>query len=897
MSVRNLDSIFRPKRIVVIGASNDRSSVGYSVLRNLISAGYEGTVYPVNLKYESIQGIHAYQSLDELPHVPDLAIVCTPADTVADLLRQCGEAGVGGMIILSAGFREIGSEGRALEEQLAKTAREYPSLRIIGPNCLGVIAPHLQLNASFAATMPAAGSIAFLSQSGAVCTAVLDWASDENIGFSRFVSVGNMIDVTIADLIDYLGEDPYTRSAILYIESITGARDFMSAARAFTRTKPIVAYKAGRFAESAKAAASHTGAMAGEDAVYDAAFQRAGIVRAFELGDVFDCAELLARHQPPRGPRLAILTNAGGPGVIATDELIARHGEIARLSDETLAALGEILPQCWSHGNPVDILGDATSDRFVSAIRLILADDQVDAVLVIVSPQAMTDPTDIAKALSEVVRKASKPVIAAWMGGATVREGIRCLNSAGVPTYSNPEQGVRAFMHLVEYGRNLDMLYETPRAIPVEFTLDRERSKDVFGELLLEGHEIMSESMSKVLLDAYQIPVTRARAARSADEAVEVARRINGPVVLKILSPEITHKTDVGGVVLNLRTPEDVRAAFERITQSAAQARPDARIDGVNVQRMIDSDHGIELIIGAKKDATFGSVILVGTGGIAAECFNDRALGLPPLSERLARRMVESLRSWPLLRGYRGRPAVNLDRLIEVLMRFSYLVADYPEIREFDINPLLATPDDVIALDARAVIDQNLVGQSVRPYSHLAIRPYPEQYIREEHLSDGRPVTLRPIRPEDEPEWHELLAACSPESIHSRFRHSIGKTTHSMATRFCFIDYDREMAIVAEVGEGDDRKIAGVGRLVADVNHDTAEYAVLVGDPWQGQGLGGLLTHDCLEIARTWGIREVFGETDWDNKRMLATFRGSGFEMANIGDGIVRATLKLVGQR
>lgn len=884
MSIENLNKIFHPQRVAVIGASDTPTSVGYTVLRNLVGSGFPGVVYPVNAKREAVQGIHAYKDVQSLPHAPDLAVICTPGRTVPGLIRDLGEVGTRGVVVISAGFREIGEEGRKLEAQILQEQAKFPGMRIVGPNCLGIIVPGLSLNASFAAETPPKGHIGFISQSGALCTSVLDWAIDQGIGFSYFVSVGNMLDVTIADLIDYFGSQTETQSIILYIESITEAREFMSAARAFARSKPIVAYKAGRFAESAAAAASHTGAMAGVDAVYEAAFQRAGIERIFQIEDMFDCAELLARQQPPKGDRLAIVTNAGGPGVMTTDALIARDGHLASLSDETIQKLNEFLPPFWSHNNPVDVLGDAPPERYAKALDIVLNDPDVDAVLVILTPQAMTDSTGTARAVGEMARKHRKPVLAAWMGGHTVAEGMQVLNDFGIPSYTTPEKAVRAFMHLVSYARNLTLLHETPRDIPVSFSFDRQRLRGVFESLLTEGAEVLTESVSKAFLEAYGIPVSKPFLARTADQAVEIAKRVGFPVVMKIHSPQITHKTDVGGVKLNLATESAVREAFEQMTQRAAERRPDAQIIGCTIQKMVSYPNSFELIIGTKRDPVFGSVILVGMGGVAAEVFQDRALALPPLNETLARRALESLKSWPLLRGYRGRPGVNIDKLIEVLMRFSYLVADYPEIQELDVNPLLVTPEEVIALDARVIVDRNALVYGVRPYAHLAIRPYPEEFVAERQLKDGTPVILRPIKPEDEPMWHELLASCSTQSLWFRFSYLFKQTTHEMASRYCFIDYDREIGIVAEVEEDGQRRLIGVGRLVADANHEVAEYAVIVVDRWHGRGLGGLLTDYCLEVAKRWGIKKVVAETSKDNARMLATFRNRGFEFNEKAD-------------
>jgi acetyltransferase len=889
MAVRNLDRIFRPRSVAVVGASPRAGTVSNAVLRNLNGGGFPGSIYPINPRHQTIEGLACYAGVDNTPDVPDLAVICTPAPTVPAIVNQCGARGIRGLIVVSAGFRETGRDGAALEEAVRAEALRYPGMRIIGPNCLGVLAPHAGLNASFAADMPHKGHVAFISQSGALCTSVLDWAMQEEIGFSYFVSLGNMLDVAVDDLIDYCALDPRTSAIVLYVESLTNARQFLSAARAFTREKPIIAYKAGRFAESAKAAASHTGAMAGVDAVYEAAFARAGIVRVLESNDLFDCAELLARQKLPRGPRLAIVTNAGGPGVMATDALLTRRGVLAQLSEQTLQKLDGELPAAWSRGNPVDVLGDATSERFARGVEIVLADDGVDGVLAILSPQAMTDPTGAARSLIEVAQRARKPVLTSWMGGRRMRDAVAAFNAAGIPTYESPEKAVGAFMYLVTYSRNRQVLYETPREVPVEFPLNRERLRGVWDAVRSEERDLLTESESKTILKAYEVPVVETRVARSADEAARLAQGFGYPVALKVFSPQITHKTDVGGVELNLVDEHQVRAAYEGIVCRARERRPDATVEGVTVQRMVSAPGGVELIIGAKRDPVFGMVLLVGAGGTAAELFQDRALELPPLNERLARRALESLRSWPLLRGYRGRPAVNIDRLIEVLIRFSYLVADSPALLELDVNPLLVTPDQVIALDARVVVDRAALMQEGRPYSHLSIRPYPEEYTRHATLKDGTPVLLRAIRPEDEPMWHALLASCSPESLRLRFRHMFKATTHEMATRFCFIDYDRELAIVVERQEDGERRLLGVGRLIADADHREAEYAVLVGDPWQDMGLGSMLTDYCLEICRGWKIERVVAETAPDNPRMITIFERRGFDVRyDTPAGVVR---------
>lgn len=894
MTIRNLDKIFRPDRVAVVGASDVPGKVGHILLHNLVGHGFNGVVYPVNAKREAVQGITAYPSLAALPHVPDLAVICTPAATVPELIDECGRLGIRGAIIISAGFREVGVEGVNLETRVKETAARYAGLRIVGPNCLGIMTPAIGLNASFAASMAGRGRVAFISQSGAVCTTVLDWATAAGFGFSHFISVGNMLDVDIDDLLDYLAADPHTDAVVLYVESITSARDFMSAARAFSRDKPIIAYKAGRFADSAQAAASHTGAMAGVDAVYEAAFRRAGVVRVFDLDEIFDCSELLARQRLPKGARLAIVTNAGGPGVMACDWLIERRGVLAKLDPVTIEKLNKCLPASWSHRNPIDILGDAPAQRYADALGIVLADDGVDAVLALLTPQAMTDPTASAAAVIDAAKHTAKPLLAAWMGSAAVREGVQRLNAAGIPAYNTPERAIRAFMHLVEFHRNRELLLETPRDIPLKFFLDRQKLRERFDTILRRSGDLLSESDSKKLLATYGIQTTEPRPATTADEAATIATEIGYPVVLKVRSPQITHKTDVGGVVLNLSSEAAVRAAFEQIVASAHRLRPDATVEGVTVQRMLATSDGVELIVGVKRDPVFGPVMMVGFGGVAAEVFQDRALELPPLNERLARRMLESLRAWPLLSGHRGRPVVNVDLLVETLMRFSYLVAHLPEIREVDINPLLATPTEVIALDARVLLDRSHEPSPQRPHAHLAICPYPEEYTETVNLADGTAIHLRAIRPEDEPAWKDLIRRSSTQSLWQRFRYLFKEATHEMAARFCFIDYDRELALCAEVMRDNQPLLAAVARLVADPDHETGDYGVLVADDFQHRGLGSLLTKKCIEIGRSWGLQRILGETTANNLSMIRIFRNLGFTVTPSADPqIVLAKLAL----
>ncbi len=879
MSIKTLQKIFRPQRIAVIGVSNDPNSVGGIVLKNIVSGGFNGVVYPVNPKHEAVMGIQCYKDVKSLPKVPDLAVICTNSKSVPGLIRECGEVGIRGIIIISAGFKEIGPEGKKLEEEVKSVVAGFEDMRVIGPNCLGIIVPGHNMNVSFASGMPKKGHVAFISQSGALCTSALDWAYEENIGFSYFVSIGNTMDIGFGDLIDFFGQDPNTRSIVLYIEAVSKARQFMTAARAFARKKPIIVYKAGRFPESAAAAASHTGAMAAEDAIYDAVFERAGIGRVYDIGDIFNFTELMAQRNIPKGAKLAIVTNAGGPGVMATDALIAMDGKLTTLSDDTMKKLNDYLPPFWSHGNPVDVLGDAPPERFAKATQFVLEDPNVDAVLVILTPQAMTNPTATATEITKLTEHTAKPIMAAWLGGQSMREGISVFNKHGMATYDTPEAAIRAFMTLARYSRNLESLFETPKDFPVTFTLDREKVRKEFVEKYFQSDRILSENISKALIAAYGIPTTQPQVAKSAIDAADIANKIGYPIVMKIHSPDITHKSDVGGVILNIKDEDGVWNNFKSMTRNIKEKMPDAKIEGVTIQPMVNMKDSIEMILGIKKDPIFGTVLLAGMGGIGAELFHDTKLGFPPLNERLARMMIEELKIYPLLKGYRGAPAKNIEKLIEVIIRLSYIAADYPEIVELDINPLLVSENDVVALDARIIIDKDLVGKDIPQFSHLLIHPYPEKYTKPSKLIDDTPFLLRPIKPEDEPLWLALLASCSKESIYSRFRYNFHYDAHEIATQFCFIDYAREIAIVAEVQVDGQKQLMGVGRLIADLDHETVEYAVLIADAWQKKELGTMLTEYCIEIARQWNLKRVVAETTKDNQAMISVFKKLGFEV------------------
>jgi len=893
MALKTLDKIFKPKRIAIVGVSSNVKNVGNIALKNLVSGGFNGVVYPINPKYEAVMGIQCYPDLGSLPKVPDLVVICTGAKTVPGLVKQCGEAGILGIIIMSAGFKESGPEGKKLEDQVKEEVGKYPGMHVIGPNCLGVIVPGMKMNVSFAADMPKKGNVAFISQSGALCTSALDWAIEQNIGFSYFVSIGNTMDVGFGDLIDYFGQDPNTKSIVLYVEAITKSREFMTAARAFARKKPIIVYKAGRFPESAAAAASHTGAMASEDNIYDAAFERAGVARVYDIGDIFDFTDLIARRNIPKGRKIAIVTNAGGPGVMATDTLIANGGKLTQLSDETMDKLNEVLPPFWSHANPVDVIGDAPPERFANATEIVLQDENVDAVLVILTPQAMTAPTETAESIARLAEQTSKPIMAAWLGGKSMREGLQVFNDNNIAAYETPEQAIRAFMTLAKYSRNLEILYETPKSVPVDFKLDRQKVREEFEKKYFIKEKILSEDVSKKLIDAYGIPTTQPQPAYSALEAADIANKIGYPVVIKILSPDITHKSDMGGVALNIKDENSVWITYKNMTETIAEKVPKAKIEGVTVQPMFNKKDGMELILGIKRDPIFGTCIMVGMGGTTAELFKDKSLGFPPLNERLARRMLENLKIYPILQGYRGSKPQNIDKLIEVMIRLSYLAADYPEIEELDINPLLITPEDAIALDARIVLDQDIKVSEMVPFSHLVLRPYPERYVKKSKLGDGQKIILRPIMPEDEPLWLEMLGSCSKESIYSRFRYNFHFDSHEIATQFCYIDYARELGIVAEIKEKGKKRLIGVGRLITNADFEVVEYAVLVIDEYQKKELGTILTKYCTEIAAENKLKKIVAYTTRDNQPMIQVFKKIGFKTEFSEDNIVTVSKDL----
>ena len=864
----SLDLLFKPQSVAVLGASATPGSVGSILMHNLLANPFGGVVYPVNPKRKAIHGVRAYPDLAGVPERPDLAIIATPASTVPALIKDCAERGVPTAIIISAGFSELGAEGRALEQQIRNVRGK---MRIIGPNCLGVIHPPSNLNASFAASMARPGRVALLSQSGAICTSILDWAEQKHIGFSSFVSVGAMLDVDFADLLDYFADDPATSSIILYMESIGDVRKFLSAARGVARTKQVIVVKSGRHEEGAKAAASHTGALAGADAVFDAAFRRAGILRVSTIPDLFNMSEILATQPPPRGPALVILTNAGGPGVMAVDALMTEGGQLARLSPETLSVLNAALPPFWSHANPVDLLGDATAERYRLALEVCAKDPGIQGLLVLLTPQAMTNPTETARQLVPFARIEGKPLLACWMGGAAVQAGRALLSDSGIPVFDSPEAAIGAFLHMVRYRRSQELLYEAPYALPGDWKPDADKVRTVFATARAEKRTLLSEAEAKDVLTAYGIPVSLTIACHSIDEAVIAAKRIGYPVVLKLLSPTITHKSDVGGVQLDLTDEARVRGAFDVIRANVLKVASPEEFAGVTVQPMIRVK-GIELIVGSSVDRQFGPVILFGAGGVLVEVMKDSALGLPPLNSTLARRLMERTQIWHALQGVRGRPPADLGSLEALLVRFSQLVADFSEIQEIDINPLLAGSDRVIALDARL-----LLAPPDAPRPRLAIHPYPNQYAAPFKLRDSSVVTVRAIRPEDEALIIALHARHSEHTIRMRFFSMVKTLTRDSLIRLCHLDYDREMALVAVRRDADGEMILGVSRYYLTPESGDAEFALVVSDSAQRQGLGRHLMERLIGVAKERGVHKLTGLVLAENVPMLRLMASLGF--------------------
>ncbi len=888
MSVRHLDQFFKAGSVAVVGASARQGSVGATVLANLMSGGFQGPIWPVNPKYRELEGQAVYPDIDALPACPALAVICTPAATVPGIVAMLGRLGCKAAVVLSAGLDAAAPDGRSLRLAMLEAARPF-LLRILGPNCVGLLVPALGLNASFAPVAALPGRLAFVAQSGALVTTVLDWARTRRIGFSCFLSLGDGSDVDFGDLLDYLAGDPGTDAILLYVESVGQARKFMSAARRAARAKPTVVVKAGRVREAAQAAFSHTGALAGSDIVYDAALRRAGMLRVYTTAELFDAVAILAQPRRPAGDRLAILTNGGGPGVMATDGLVAGGGVLAPLSGATLARLSQDLPATWSHANPVDIIGDAPVERYRLALAALLEDPGADAILLIHAPTAIVPSADIARALLPLMRASRRPVLCCWLGGDSVAQARSLCLDAGLPVFDTPEEAVRGFQQLVDYGRNQRLLDQVPPAGALAVP-DRAAARALVAALLAGGAGAVGEADAKTILAAYGIPVVRTAIVCDREAAIEEARRIGYPVALKILSPDIVHKSDVGGVALDLADDAALGAALDAMVARVRGMLPQARLDGFTLQEMARRPQAHELIVGLATDPVFGPVIMFGQGGVAVEVMDDRAIALPPLNRVLAADLVGRTRAARLLAGYRDRPRADLDALHDVLVRVGQLAIDLPELAELDINPLLADSAGVVALDARMRLAP--VAPGTDPLARLAILPYPQALERHVESALG-PLVLRPIRPEDAPAHQDFFHALTPEDVHFRMFGMMRDLTPSQLARFTQIDYSREMAFIATRMAGAREETLGVARVSIDPDNTVGEFAIVVRSDLAGHGLGRMLMACLLDYCKGRNLPLVRGVALGDNARMHALARSCGFALESNADGTVEMTLAL----
>jgi acetyltransferase len=877
MSIRNFAKLFQPETVALIGASERPGAVGTFLARNLRRAGFKGELQLVNPHLGTLDGMPVHRDIASLPRPADLAIIATPPDTVPGLIAELGARGTRAAVVITAGFGELGERGRALQQAALDAARPY-LLRLVGPNCVGIMVPGIGLDASFSHLAPPPGEIAFVSQSGAMITAMLDWAAPRAIGFSHVVSLGDMADVDFGDMLDYLAADAHTRAILLYVEGITHGRKFMSAARAAARLKPVLVLKAGRSSGGARAAASHTGMLAGSDRVYDAAFRRAGMLRVDTMAELFDAAETLALTGEQHGERLAILTNGGGAGVLASDALEAAGGRLAVLAAPTIARLDSVLPPTWSHGNPVDLIGDAPGSRYAAALEALFADDGVDAVLVLNCPTALASPEEAARAVIDKVaavpaaaRHASN-LFTAWLGEQSAGAARTLFNRARIATFDTPEEAVTGFLHRVRYQRNQALLMEAPPARPDDFEPDIAAAQAAIAAALAAGRAWLDAVEVAAVLAAYRVPLPASRQAADPEEAAAAAAAIGFPVALKIRSPDIIHKSDVGGIALDLADTAALRNAAALMIERVKKAQSGARLDGFLVQQMVRRPGAIELLAGLAEDPVFGPVVVFGQGGTAVEVIDDSAVGLAPLNPLLARAQMMRTRVWRLLQPYRGNPPAAIDAICEVLIGIGQLAAEHPEICELDINPLLVNATGVIAIDARIRVAPAYVAGAAR----LAIAPYPTALASTEQLRDGTAIELRPIRPEDEPLLHDLAAHMTPDDLRLRFFTPVHGISHALAARLTQIDYDREMALVAL----SDRTVLGIARYFADPDRLSAEYAIAVLSDWHGRGVGYVLMNRLIAIARQYGIGELVGEVLRDNRPMLAMCRELGFAIS-----------------
>lgn len=874
MTMPSLEKFFAPQSVAIVGASDTPGHVGYAVIRNLISSGFMGPVYPVNAGRKKINGLPAFPKLTAIDKAIDLAVVATPIDAVPSVIEDCAQSGIGNAVVLSAGGKETGPAGAQLEQTILTTARRG-AVRLIGPNCVGVISTAASLNTSFLDRMPPSGNIAFISQSGAMCLAILDRASREHIGFRHFISIGSMLDVDFGDLLNHCCGDKDVRAIVLYIENITQARKFMSAARAASRIKPIIALKAGRSRAGAAAAFSHTGAMAGADDVYRAAFARAGITQVDTIEELFDCTELIAKQPLPAGPRLAIITNGGGPGVMAMDAMERLDLVPAALSQETMDRLDAILPSFWSRGNPIDIIGDASPERWRQAVEICAADPGIDGLIIIFIPQALSNSGAVAGALITYLQQKPKfPIFAVWMGGNSVAQAVYQFNNQGYPTYDTPERAVRAFWHLYRHRTRQNMLQEIPGRFSADLTVDRKRARDWIDRMLSENRHEMGELDTKSLLAAYGIPVNPVKLARTRDEAIHLAEQIGYPVVLKIASPDILHKTEADGIRLSIANAQALAKAYDDLTANAKKAG--ARFTGVSVQAML-RDTGCELILGSHRDPVFGPVVIFGAGGVLTEILRDRVISLPPLNRALARQMIEATRVATLLQGYRGLSPVSMEHLEEALIRLGHLVTDFPEIAELDINPVMIVESRLRAVDARIRLEQT----HETAHDHLVISPYPHHLEKGTVTRSGLHILIRPIKPEDAGLFADLFGKLSQESIYFRFFSPLKRISQEMLARFTQIDYDRDMALVAVTQSSSGEEMLGAARLIREANLSRGEFSIMVADALHGQGIGAALLRQLIAAASTLNIEKLVGYVLADNTQMLRLGRKAGFRQTN----------------
>ena len=876
MQPDRLRQLFKPQSVALFGASAVKGALGTVILENLRAGGFKGPITLVNPKYDELDGEPCYPSLTEAGHEAELAVIVAPAKVVPAIITDCGEAGVGAAIVISAGFSEAGPQGNALESEMLRRAKRY-GIRILGPNCLGVIRSDIGLNATFSAGNAIPGRIAVISQSGALCTAILDWAENNDVGFSSLISTGIGADVDFGEILDFVAMDPATDSIMLYIEGIKDSRRFMSALRAAARTKPVVIMKSGRHEQGSRAAVSHTGALVGSDAVFDSALRRAGALRVDDFTDFFATAKTLDSGVRTAGSRLAVITNAGGPGVMAADHCTDVGLTLAELAPETVTALNEVLPASWSHNNPVDVLGDAGADRYAAAVETCLADKGIDAALVILTPQAQTAPTEVAELLCKLRKNSRKPILACWMGSASVQESRDLFRLNDIPYFSTPEAAVRAFGALSAYHDSQQQLLQVPEPLHTGSEPEFENARLIIENAMEEGRRILNQAESKAVLAAFKIPIVQSIPAKSAQEAMLVAQELGYPVAMKIDSPDITHKTDIGGVRLGLGSGREVRNVFQELTASVAKQLPDARINGVVIEPMWRGKHGRELMIGIVRDQVFGPVVSFGLGGTLVEVFRDREVALPPLNDFLVSRLISRTRAARLLHATRGAPAVDEGALKEMLLRVSEMACELPTIVEMDMNPVIASPDGVVAVDARIVVAPH--NEAARPYEHMAIHPYPKELVQRVDLRDGTELTIRPIRPEDAIIERNFVNGLSERSRFFRFMYALSQITPEALSRFTQIDYDREMALIAVIQEDGREKQIGVARYYTLPDQSSCEFAIVIADDWQARGVARRLMAALVDSARSGRHTRMIGTVLTENRRMLKFVESLGFRV------------------